>query len=77
MYFLESVSIGIWWNPEDKSRAEKNVTLPSWDSISSMSGNGYASWSVSSFIFLKSIMIRHFCFPEASVFFGTTQTDEL
>lgn len=25
----------------------------------------------------KSITVRHFCFPEASDFFGTTQTGEL
>ena len=38
---------------------------------------GWASWSVSSLSFLKSITILHFCFPEASIFFGTTQTGKL
>ena len=57
---------------------EKNFAFPNCHRIiSSMSGSGYASWSVNSFSFLKSIIILHFCFPEASVFFGTTHTGEL
>ena len=30
VYFLLSVCIGIWWNPEERSRAEKKSTFPRW-----------------------------------------------
>ena len=77
MYFFYMRSIGIWCNPKDKSKAEKNLAFPNCDSMSSMSGSGCASWSVSSLSFVISITILHLCFPEASCFFGTALTGEL
>jgi hypothetical protein len=38
VYFFDSGSMGIWWNPEDRSKAEKNLKFPSWLRMSSMSG---------------------------------------
>lgn len=69
IYFLDSEFIGIWWNPEDKLRAEKYFAFPSCERMSSMSGK--ISILVGQFIqFSKVYDYSPFLFPWSVCLFG-------
>jgi len=62
---------------DTKSNTEKYMAFPSLSNTSPITGIGYLSFTVFSFNFLKSTTNHHFCFPEWSIFFGTSQTGSL
>jgi len=41
--FLDGSSSSIWWNPDIRSKYEKNLALPNWSIISSNLGSGNLS----------------------------------
>jgi len=51
---------------------EEYFAFPSWSRISVIFGSKKEFSIVRVLSFLKSTTVRSFCFPEASVFFGTT-----
>jgi hypothetical protein len=64
---MSSKAIKIWWYPEYPSKKEYVSYLTIVFNISSVKGNGYGSFFVVAFSFLKSIHIQSFQF-----FLGTT-----